>query len=94
MRRVHVPHEVEDDKGCAASINFRIGVPGVWCVFPCARSKDGMTKKEVARATDSSLTHEHLSRVVDRAQGFVDEKGLSLIWIPPHMLSLQPIELF
>lgn len=72
---------------------FRIEVPRGGSAVPQAGSKHGMSK-EVARATRSFLTHEPLSRVVERVQSFMDEKAWSPIWTTPYMPSSQPIALF
>ena len=50
--------------------------------------------KEVARVTRAFFTREYVSRIVERVQAFMDEKGWRLIWTPPYMPSFQPIELF
>lgn len=94
VKFVSVPREVEDDRGNKTNIDVRIEVPPEGSVFPQARSKNGMSKREVARVTRDFFAHKHPSRLVERVQAFVDEKRWSLIWTPPYMPSFQPIELF
>lgn len=78
--------EVEDDRGIEVRIDFRIeGFYGWGSGFSQARSENGMNKKEVAQATQNLFARQYPSRVIERAQECMDEKGWPLIWIPRYM---------
>lgn len=88
---VNVPRELEYDRGNKTDIDFRIEIPQKGSAFPQARSKNGMSKKEIARATRAFFAREYPPKVAERVQAFMDGKGWSLIWTPLCMPRSEPL---
>ncbi|CAB1100446.1 unnamed protein product [Ectocarpus sp. CCAP 1310/34] len=82
----------EGEQGVVAH-NFEVPTePG--SSFPAGNREGGVSRAEVATATRENIRLNHPERLEKRVLTFMKNKGWALIWTPPYMPSLQPIELF
>lgn len=93
-KKITVKRMVHSGDGRTREVDLRFEVPPEGSHFPQARSSNGLSRDEVAKATRVFFKRVHPMKLVERVDAFMQKKGWELIWTPPYMPSFQPIELF
>lgn len=94
-KKITVQREEPDGAGGKRVVNHNFEVPKAGS-FPNSNSKcgRGVTAAELALATRAFFQLKHPTKLMEKVEVFMHERGWQLIWTPPYMPSFQPIELF
>ena len=93
--KITVQREESDGKGGKKVVTHNFEVPESGS-FPNSNSKcgSGVTAAELALATRAFFQLRYPEMLMEKVESFMHRHKWQLIWTPPYMPTLQPIELF